>query len=442
MPRSHAASLGLVLRADSRITAPWEGNLNMITRAGVLRHRLFQSELDISLPRVDIAAISKAASENGDIQRAVGTAWLLFLISTAVFWLTVFELNGTVRVVATLLFAITAPGWTITAFLLPLEPAMEWSLTVAFSVSISITLSMFMLLGGWWAPVGMVLGLSCVVAVLQILHISVLSQRRRFWLDDAYSGNVETTLGLTSVRAGVPRGIRSLSEAWSRLKRRLFETRAISASRPKYRLRLGIRSDARSGPILRLANPAQEEIPPQRSLQAIQQPSTQEMANPGAPDPSAVEEKKAGQVAADAEKAHKDKEITKSERNSARVYRMRIETAQLPDKVRKAALREVGELEQTSDQSTESGAIRAWLDTILDLPWSSMTLDTIAIQGERKVDSAAAVDEKSDTEKVDPAGTNRKMVYRQKVDVIRTAEIVWPLPPWAADIEMVGGGEG
>jgi hypothetical protein len=102
----------------------------MITRAGVLRHRLLKSALDVSVPSADITAISKAASENSDIQRAVGTAWFLFLISTAVVWLTVFELNGTVRVVATLLFAITAPGWTVTAFLLPLEPAMEWSLTV------------------------------------------------------------------------------------------------------------------------------------------------------------------------------------------------------------------------------------------------------------------------------------------------------------------------
>jgi hypothetical protein len=402
----------------------------MITRAGVLRHRLLKSALDVSVPSADITAISKAASENSDIQRAVGTAWFLFLISTAVVWLTVFELNGTVRVVATLLFAITAPGWTVTAFLLPLEPAMEWSLTVAFSLSISIALSMFMLLGGWWAPVGMMLGLACVVAVIQILHISVLSERRRFWLDNAYSGNVEVTLGWTPVRAAVPLGIRTLSMAPSRLKHRLLEARSSSPSRPKYRLRFGTRSIAQPGPILQLANLAQEEIPTHRIPQAIRQSSAQEMANPGAADPSAVAEEKAGRAAADMEKADRDKETARDERDSAQVYRMRVENAQLPDKVRKAALREVGELERTSDQSPESGAIRAWLDTILDLPWNTMTLDWIV--GQREVDSAAPDRTKVDTKNGHPAAPGRKMVDGGNVDPLtHTAEIAWPVPPWA-----------
>ena len=139
----------------------------------MLRHRLLKPALDVPIPSADITAMSKAASRSSDIQRAIVTAWFLFLISMAVVWLTVFELNGTVRIVATLLFAITAPGWAVTAFLLPLEPAMEWSLAIALSLSISIALSMFMLLSGWWIPVGMMLCLACVVAGLQVLHISV-----------------------------------------------------------------------------------------------------------------------------------------------------------------------------------------------------------------------------------------------------------------------------
>ncbi len=45
-----------------------------------------------------------------------------------------------------------------------------------------------------------------------------------------------------------------------------------------------------------------------------------------------------------------------------------VEQADLPDKVREAALREVGRLERASDQSPESGWIRTWLDTVLEIP--------------------------------------------------------------------------
>lgn len=48
-------------------------------------------------------------------------------------------------------------------------------------------------------------------------------------------------------------------------------------------------------------------------------------------------------------------------------YRARVESADLPEKVREAALREVGKLERSGDQSPESGWIRTWLDTVLDL---------------------------------------------------------------------------
>ena len=67
-----------------------------------------------------------------------------------------------------------------------------------------------------------------------------------------------------------------------------------------------------------------------------------------------------------------------SARSSARAsptasddYRARIEAADLPEKVREAALREVGKLERSSEQSPEGGWIRTWLDTVLDLPWNA-----------------------------------------------------------------------
>ncbi|MDN5916211.1 MAG: endopeptidase La [Pseudonocardia sp.] len=57
-------------------------------------------------------------------------------------------------------------------------------------------------------------------------------------------------------------------------------------------------------------------------------------------------------------------------------YRVRVENADLPDHVRKAAMTEVGKLERSSDQSPEGGWIRTWLDTILDIPWNETTVDT------------------------------------------------------------------
>ena len=51
-------------------------------------------------------------------------------------------------------------------------------------------------------------------------------------------------------------------------------------------------------------------------------------------------------------------------------YRARVEAADLPEKVREAALREVDKLERTSEQSPEGGWIRTWLDTVLELPWN------------------------------------------------------------------------
>ncbi|TYB59401.1 endopeptidase La [Nonomuraea sp. PA05] len=66
-------------------------------------------------------------------------------------------------------------------------------------------------------------------------------------------------------------------------------------------------------------------------------------------------------------------------------YRARVEAADLPEKVREAALKEVDKLERTSDQSPESGWIRTWLDTVLDIPWNERTEDNYDITGARAV---------------------------------------------------------
>jgi len=66
-------------------------------------------------------------------------------------------------------------------------------------------------------------------------------------------------------------------------------------------------------------------------------------------------------------------------------YRSRIEAADLPEKVREAALREVGKLERSSEQSPEGGWIRTWLDTVLDLPWNTRTEDSTDLKAAREI---------------------------------------------------------
>ena len=79
------------------------------------------------------------------------------------------------------------------------------------------------------------------------------------------------------------------------------------------------------------------------------------------------------------------KELGEGEPDGSDDYRGRVEAADLPDNVREAALREVGKLERASDQSPESGWIRTWLDTVLDLPWSVRTEDSTDLAAAREV---------------------------------------------------------
>jgi ATP-dependent Lon protease len=60
-------------------------------------------------------------------------------------------------------------------------------------------------------------------------------------------------------------------------------------------------------------------------------------------------------------------------------YRSRVDAADLPDKVRPAVVREVDRLERTSDQSPETGWIRTWLDTVLELPWGVESEDRLDV---------------------------------------------------------------
>ncbi|HEY3994508.1 MAG TPA: endopeptidase La, partial [Mycobacterium sp.] len=79
------------------------------------------------------------------------------------------------------------------------------------------------------------------------------------------------------------------------------------------------------------------------------------------------------------------KELGEGEPDGSDDYRARVEAAELPEKVREAALREVGKLERSSDQSPESGWIRTWLDTVLDLPWNVKTDDSTDLLAARGI---------------------------------------------------------
>jgi hypothetical protein len=135
---------------------------------------------------------------------------------------------------------------------------------------------------------------------------------------------------------------------------------------------------------LEMGDPATADSEDERPTQQIprvqmttQQLSTKEMADTGAADHPAL----------DAQKVDGEKELAEDQPDGGKDYRTRVEEADLPDDVRKAALREVGKLERTGDQSPDSGDIRMWLETILDLQWSTKTAAWIDIQGSREVEA-------------------------------------------------------
>lgn len=79
------------------------------------------------------------------------------------------------------------------------------------------------------------------------------------------------------------------------------------------------------------------------------------------------------------------KELGEDEPDGSADYRARVEAADLPEKVREAALREVGRLERASDASPEAGWIRTWLDTVLEMPWTTRTEDDTDLAAARAV---------------------------------------------------------
>jgi ATP-dependent Lon protease len=77
--------------------------------------------------------------------------------------------------------------------------------------------------------------------------------------------------------------------------------------------------------------------------------------------------KELGQLAADGDEEAPDD------------YQAKLAKRDLPEHVRVAVQREIDKLERTSDQSPETGWIRTWLDTVLEIPWGVETDDSLEV---------------------------------------------------------------
>lgn len=90
--------------------------------------------------------------------RERATALGLLILVVAVMVITVADLDFPFRFLLTVGAVVTAPGWAVAAYFLPLPPSMEWTLAVGFSLVGSIALSTVMLMTGWWYPVPVMVG--------------------------------------------------------------------------------------------------------------------------------------------------------------------------------------------------------------------------------------------------------------------------------------------
>ncbi|MDR3606915.1 MAG: endopeptidase La [Oligoflexia bacterium] len=70
---------------------------------------------------------------------------------------------------------------------------------------------------------------------------------------------------------------------------------------------------------------------------------------------------------------------------SSRTFRERIESAGMPDEVRKIALSELEKFETISEQSPEYNIARSYLETLVSLPWSNETIDDLDLDHAREV---------------------------------------------------------
>jgi uncharacterized membrane protein len=99
------------------------------------------------------------------------TASILLAIAAFTALSVVIGASGPWRLVLTVLFALTVPGWAVAAYVRPWNQAFQWTVAVAVSLALSILLSQAMLTLGFWHPEGALLGFALVSMVPLGHHI-------------------------------------------------------------------------------------------------------------------------------------------------------------------------------------------------------------------------------------------------------------------------------
>src|SRR4030067_1080385 len=65
--------------------------------------------------------------------------------------------------------------------------------------------------------------------------------------------------------------------------------------------------------------------------------------------------------------------------------RKKIEKAKMPEKVAKEAIKQINRLEKMHPDSAEAGTIRTYADWLVELPWSTSTVDNLDLKKAKKV---------------------------------------------------------
>ena len=78
-------------------------------------------------------------------------------------------------------------------------------------------------------------------------------------------------------------------------------------------------------------------------------------------------------------------ELGEGASDGASDYRKQLEAAAVPTAAAESIEREIDRLERTSEQSPENGWIRAWLETVFEIPWGSQTEDRLDLGPAREV---------------------------------------------------------
>lgn len=73
-------------------------------------------------------------------------------------------------------------------------------------------------------------------------------------------------------------------------------------------------------------------------------------------------------------------ELGESDDDEIAEYRVRLADGAMPEDVVKAVEKELDKLDRTSDQATEAGWIRSWLETVFELPWGERSQDKFDLE--------------------------------------------------------------